>query len=245
MSSPLQQLARQRTIALRNSQKTEDLYSFHQLLITSCSCHLLRSPLSRDCEDPLCQGALSAVQSPLKMRRAAPVIARQLTRACNAVWHEVLPDRLHASASFSGPLAHQEAAPMFRVLRTSAAWPAEQPAQLRQQREAPPEALHPAAAVPVRGFSAEAAASNLAPCERPPVEQEGNDLDGVLEAAVGQGPAAVLALVEAHGERFTEQNVVTALRAVAQASAAAPSSSMEDVVRSEWYQALVDMLLAG
>lgn len=134
---------------------------------------------------------------------------------------------------------------MFRVLRTTAAWPAEQPAQLRQQRDAPPEALHPAAAVPVRGFSAEAAASNLAPCERPPVEQEGNDLDGVLEAAVGQGPAAVLALVETHGERFTEQNVVTALRAVAQASAAAPSSSMEDVVRSEWYQALVDMLLAG
>lgn len=126
---------------------------------------------------------------------------------------------------------------MFRVLRTAAAWPAE---QLQQQREAPP-----AAAAPARGFAAEAAASNLAPCERPPVEQQANELDATLAEAAGQGPAAVLALVEAHGERFSEQNVITALRAVAQACAAGPGSSVEDVVRSEWYQALVDMVLAG
>ncbi|KAL4452412.1 hypothetical protein ABPG75_008074 [Micractinium tetrahymenae] len=176
------------------------------------------------------------------MRKAASLLAAHSRRACNGAGQEVLCCWLPAAAPCSGSLAHQAQAPMFRVLRTAAAWP---PEQLRQQREAPPAAAALAAAAPARGFSAEAANSTLAPCERPPVEQNANELDGALAAAVGQGPAAVLALVETQGERFTEHNVITALKAVAEACATDPGCSMEDVVRNEWFQALVDMLLAG
>ncbi len=213
------------------------IFPFH--LHNCCSWHRLFPQLScpRACVSPIFHAALSVPDVVLTMRRVATLLARQSTKASNAAWQEALPDCLHAASPLGGVLAHQTMTPMFRVLRTVAPWPVE---QLQQQQEAPP-----AAAAPARGFAAEAAASNLAPCERPPVEQQANDLDSALTAAAGQGPAAVLALVEAHGEQFTEQNVITALKAVAEACAGAPSSSAEDLVRSEWYQALVDMVLAG
>ncbi|PSC72128.1 hypothetical protein C2E20_4426 [Micractinium conductrix] len=102
----------------------------------------------------------------------------------------------------------------------------------------------------------------LAPCEQRPQEQQTNTIDEQLAAAVQQGQEAVLAVVAADGERFSELNVVSALRAVADAAAAQGGSPKtgkkktkkggnghggppQELLRSPNFQALIDMLLAG
>lgn len=104
------------------------------------------------------------------------------------------------------------------------------------------------------------------PCERQPERAQRNELDGRLEEAAKAGSAeAVLALIDQEGEHFTEQNVATALAAVAEACSATAQAkgkggkrrgrppsrarsaplSPQDIVRSSAFQALVDMVLAG
>lgn len=107
---------------------------------------------------------------------------------------------------------------------------------------------------------ASAADADTAPCERQPERAQRNELDGRLEEAAKAGSAeAVLALIDQEGEHFTEQNVATALAAVAEACSATAQAkgkggkrrgrppsrarsaplSPQDIVRSSAFQALV------
>lgn len=88
-------------------------------------------------------------------------------------------------------------------------------------------------------------AAQLAPCEKQPEQQPVNELDQRLaESGHEDGAAAVLALVEGEGGRFTERNVLSAIQAVAEASNRQGASG-SDIVRSPGFQTLVDMMLAG
>jgi hypothetical protein len=82
-------------------------------------------------------------------------------------------------------------------------------------------------------------AAQLAPCEKQPEQQPANELDQRLaESGHGDGAAAVLALVEGEGGRFTERNVLSAIQAVAEASNRQGASG-SDIVRSPGFQTLV------
>lgn len=83
------------------------------------------------------------------------------------------------------------------------------------------------------------AVANLAPCERGPQAQAANELDRRLAEAAGEGPTAVLQVVEQSGEQFTELNVITALWALANGGSGSGSMSGEEVVRSRPFQTLV------
>jgi hypothetical protein len=79
-------------------------------------------------------------------------------------------------------------------------------------------------------------AAQLAPCEKQPEQQPANELDQRLaESGHGDGAAAVLALVEGEGGRFTERNVLSAIQAVAEASNRQGASG-SDIVRSPGFQ---------
>lgn len=124
-----------------------------------------------------------------------------------------------------------------------------------QRTAASPPPLPPRRQAPAghRSFAAEAAAdnadtANLAPCERPAEQQAANKVDEELRSAATHGPTAVLSLIDANGEHFTELNVVSALNALSAAAAAGGGSGAptpEEIVRADGFQALVDMTLAG
>ena len=112
-----------------------------------------------------------------------------------------------------------------------------------EQSTAGDERRPAAAFAAAAGGQADGASLTPPPCERLPQRQEANELDSQLaQAGREEGAAAVLALIEAHGEQLTERNVVSALASLAEAACSSRKGGdlgPEAVVKTTAFQSLV------